>query len=227
MVRPRGSQITFSTPRRAFEARPPPARRPVGIAVRVELHGASDHDRALAVDVDASALVDHRRPEDFGAGERRGKRADVLLVLPDAELLLSPAVEPPQHRAESTVGMRHERRAAVRNQHSSIKVSWMITDGSTQLPRPRCRRRLADQRHRLEASDRVGDRGPYLAVLAELTVGIVPNVVLAGGTPSRCARGASHSGGIENPSEAARWSWPTSSHRKYRRLRETESAGSL
>ena len=62
--------------------------------------------RALAVDVDAAALVDHRRPEELGAGESRGKRADVLLVVPDAELLLAPPVEPPQHRTKSAVGMR-------------------------------------------------------------------------------------------------------------------------
>ena len=61
---------------------------------------------AIAVDVDATAFVDHRRVEGLGAGDVGSEGTDVLFVVPHAELLLAPTVEPPQHRAEPALGMR-------------------------------------------------------------------------------------------------------------------------
>ena len=154
---------------KGFELRLHLSRSPVGIAVRVELNSASDHDRSVAVDVDASTFVDHRRAEELSTGDCGGERADVLLGLPHAELLLTPTVEPPQHCTQSSVGIGDEGWPAVTEPGL---IYERLVDGHRwfdQLASGCAVAYIADQRHRLEASDRVRDRSPRHAVVAEFT----------------------------------------------------------
>lgn len=79
-----------------------------GVAVRVELDGLGEQDGALAVDVDAAALVDQRRGVAAGAGQRTDLSGDLLVEVPAGPFLGTPAVEHPVGGGESTAAAGEE-----------------------------------------------------------------------------------------------------------------------
>jgi len=90
-----GQPDDLRDPQQAGELRLDVGLRGGGVALRVELDGFGGQGRAGPVDVEAPALVDERRGEQWCFGEPGDGAADVAVAPPAGPLLLAPSVEDP------------------------------------------------------------------------------------------------------------------------------------
>ncbi len=136
---------------------------PVGVAALAELDGVGDQDGALAVDVDAAALVDQSGGEAPDAGQFGDVLGDVLVVVPAGPGLRAPAVEHPVRGGQSAGAVDQEGRAdvthpgVVQRALDDLHLGGDVAAGGLGLAG------VDDQGDRLVADDRVGDLGPGAA----------------------------------------------------------------
>ncbi len=136
---------------------------PVGVAALAQLHGLGEQHGALAVDVDAAALVDQAGGEALRPGEVDHLLGDVLVVLPAGPLLCAPAVEHPVGRRQFALAVGEEGGADVA--HPGV-VQRALDDqylGGEVALGVVLLAAVHHHGHRLEPDDGVGDGGPGLA----------------------------------------------------------------
>ena len=134
----------------------------VRVAARVELHRLGDQHGALAVDVDAAALVDEQRADELRAGLVGHEAADLGGLLPLGPLGRAPAVEDPVHGAEHAgpFVVEDERRADVAHPEVVERRLELLDAAAEHAPGAGALGRVDHHRDRLELGDRVGDGGP-------------------------------------------------------------------
>ena len=144
----------------------------VRVAARVELHRLGEQHRALAVDVDAAALVDELRAD--RARRRRARRRSAPMLgreLPLRPGRGAPAVEDPVHRAEhaGTLVVDDERRTEVTHPELVERRLDDLDRRPTSIRRARGDLGgIDDHRDRLELGDGVRGRGPRRVALLAL-----------------------------------------------------------
>ncbi len=144
---------------------------PVRVAALAELHGLGEQHRALAVDVDAAALVDQSGGEAADVGQGDDLLGDVLVVLPTGPLLGAPAVEDPVGGGEAALAVGQEGRAdvahpgVVQRPFDDLDLGGEVAAGVLGLAG------VDDQGDRLVADDGVGHGRPGLAGGVQLVGG--------------------------------------------------------
>ena len=135
----------------------------VRIAQRIQLDGFGQQNRALAVEVEAPAFIDDRRPQGLRPGQTRHFRIDQRVLAPFGPILLPPTVEVPQHRSQFTVCPANEAGPDVAHPSIVQRRSVNIDPGVEIVAGKLDVGRVDDHADRLEGQDRVRDGGPGAA----------------------------------------------------------------
>ncbi len=161
---------------------------PVGVPALAELDGVGDEHGALAVDVDAAALVDQPGGEAADAGQLRDVLRDVLVLVPAGPALGAPAVEDPVGGGQAALAVDQEGRAdvahpgVVQRALDDVDLLGDVLAGLLGLAG------VDHQGDRLVPDDRVGDGGPGLAAGVQVLRGVEGRVGGGEGHPGPVVR---------------------------------------